>query len=445
MLIAIYDGLHYLDLADSFRDVAWTATYSFPYDDPILGCLSHFRRICGKFGVQLDSVVTWAERNIDWQQGEQGPFLFVISGFPCSLPNDRVLELVQRGSNLFILPPPLQLIMKANESFQDKHQRFLEELSARLGFGLEQGSERDYNQGKIFYFNDEQVNDLLMEPGPFGGFRESEKTAKERQIESFVERIVTFKTVHIDCQVRSLPTCWPLDEALVIEIDLIHRGTVEVRSATVTIEPTSGFEPLSSMVIQATDLRPHSRRLLTAVVVPRAKGQYSNPVSIRVSADGTDRAVYLPESQIEILCNLSDLLRSSRPTSVDLASALPKFEDIFQSITTASTLLELLRIDSDAVVAKVRKIGEHLCKSIARKQLRNYDSTWTFVVIIKQLFDAGVLNFKAKGYIEMIRIFGNMASHSGDITTTNFNHEDAVVICYALVLFLKEVTDANLL
>jgi hypothetical protein len=229
----------------------------------------------------------------------------------------------------------------------------------------------------------------------------------------------------------------------VLEIDLIHRGTVEVRSATVTVEPTSGFEPLSTMVIQATELGPHSRRSLAALVVPRAKGQYSNPVSIRVAADGTDRAVYLPESQIEILSNLPELLRSSRPASVDLASALPRFEARFQPIATASTLLELLRIDPDAVVAKVRRIGEHLCKSIARKQLRNYDSTWAFAVITKQLFDAGVLNSKAKGYIDTIRIFGNMAAHAGDIATTSFDHDDAVAICYTLVLFLKEVTDAN--
>lgn len=246
MLIAIYDGLHFLDLANSFRHVAWTATYGSPFESPLLGCLSHFRRISRNLGVQLDHVKIWIQRNVDWQQGEQHPFLFVISGFPQSLPIDHVLELVQRGSNLLLLPPPWQIVVNANESFLDKHQRFLEELSIRLGFGLEQGSESEYGQGTIFYLQDEQVNDFLMEPGPFGELRESERKMKEQQIEACVKRIATLKIPYVDCQVRSLPASWPLNEALVLEIDLIHRSILEVREVTVTIELISGFEPLSN-------------------------------------------------------------------------------------------------------------------------------------------------------------------------------------------------------
>lgn len=55
------------------------------------------------------------------------------------------------------------------------------------------------------------------------------------------------------------------------------------------------------------------------------------------------------------------------------------------------------------------------------------------------------MNPKAKGYIDTIQVFGNMASHADERSTTNFDREDALGVCYALVLFLKEVTEANLI
>ncbi|MEL6162500.1 MAG: DUF4145 domain-containing protein, partial [Cyanobacteria bacterium J06628_3] len=121
-----------------------------------------------------------------------------------------------------------------------------------------------------------------------------------------------------------------------------------------------------------------------------------------------------------------------------------KYNSILKPVTTASNIIELLNVDPDAVVVKVRKVGEYICKSIAREKLQAYNSRWTFNDTIKKLFYASILNYKAKGYIETIRQFGNIAAHADD-ANTDVNHEDAVVICYALVLFIKEVTDANLI
>lgn len=447
MLISIYSGFHFLDIGDSFRHVAWAATYygNEAFEDPLGGCLSHFRQICSKFSVQLDYVGVWKKRNVDWQVPEHSPYLFVASGHLPDPDISQVLSSVRNGSNLVVLSPPWQLVTNPVESFSAIHERFLESLNSQLGFALQETGEEEYGEGRIFYINDNQINDLLMEPGPFGGGTESERETKEQKIKLLIERIATFKVSCIDCQVRSIPACWPQDEALVIEMELIQRGSQAVKEVTVTVEVPSSFEPLSTLVIEVQELRLNNKRSLVTVVVPRSQGIYSNPVTIRLTTQGKERQIFLPENQIEIISNLPELLRSSRPANVDLALVLPKYEAKLQPLATASTLIELLNIDPDAVVAKVRKIGEHLCKSICHKHLPNYKKNWTFAVITKQLFDAQVLNSKAKGYIDTIRVFGNMASHSDETNTTNFDREDALGVCYALVLFLKEVTEANLI
>ena len=448
MLIAVYDGYHSLDLESLFRNVAWTSLYygGASIGDPLVSSLSHFKKICSELGIELDYVHSWNQWNRDWTSSKQDPYLFVISGNP-SLEVHQILNLVKSGSNLVIIPPPMQLVENVSRgSLSDFHKCFLESLEKQLDVSLEELGERDFGRGRIFYISsDDKINDLALEPGPFGGFKESEKQAKQERIRLLIKRITTFKVPCVNCQVRSVPSCWPQDKSLVIEIELIQRSSYVIEEAIVTVEMPPSFEPLSTTEIQLKDLRPNSKRSLAVLVVPRCKGIYHNPLNILVAFQKEERQIFLPETKIEIIGNLPELLRSSRPTTVDLASTLPKYELKLQPVTTASNLIDLLNVDPDAVVAKVRRVGEHICKSIARQHLQSYIPRWTFADTTKKLFDASILNPKAKGYIDTIRIFGNMAAHADDADIASFDREDALAVCYTLVLFLKEVTEANLI
>lgn len=448
MLIAVYDGYHSLDLDNLFRNVAWTSLYygGTSIDDPLVSSLSHFKRICGELSIQLDSVHCWNQWNQDWVSLEYSPYLLIISGSSSYLEVHQILELVEKGSNLLIISPPVLIVENiSEESLSSSHNYFLECLEKHLCVSLKEIEETDYGKGKVFYIDDaNQINDLLLEPGPFGVCKDLEKEVKEEKIRSLIKRITTFNVPCFDYQVRSVPACWVQDTPLVIEIELTQRSFNSVEEVIVTVEIPNSFEPLSTTEIQLKNIKSNLSRSVVVLVAPRSKGIYHNPISINIVWRGVKQHIFLPESQIEIIGNLPELLRASPPVSIDISSALPKYNSILKPVTTASNIIELLNVDPDAVVVKVRKVGEYICKSIAREKLQAYNSRWTFNDTIKKLFYASILNYKAKGYIETIRQFGNIAAHADD-ANTDVNHEDAVVICYALVLFIKEVTDANLI
>ena len=447
MLIAAYDGDHSLDLENLFRKVAWTSLYygGSSIDDPLLSSLSHFKRICNDLGIQLDYVPYWNKWYRDWILPKHSPYLLIISG-SSSLEINQILELVENGSNLLIISPPMLLVENISEgSRSDFHKYFLESLQKQLDVSIKEVREKDFGKGRIFYINGDEINDLFLEPGPFGGCKESDKEAKQENIRSLIKRITTFKVPCISFQVRSVPNYWPQDKSLVIEIELFQRSSCVIEEVIVTVEIPPSFEPLSTTEIQLQNLLPNSKRSLAILVVPRSRGIYHNPLNIRVKYQKEERQMFLPESKIEIIGNLPDLLRASRSTNVDLASTLPKYEEKFQPVATASNIIDLLNVDPDAVVTKVRRIGEHICKSIARQNLNSYNPRWTFADTTRKLFEASIFNPKTKGYIDTIRIFGNMAAHADNENITSFNHEDALSVCYALVLFLKEVTEANLI
>jgi len=208
VLIAIYDGLHFLDLDHIFRNVAWSTLYfgGESIEDPIVGSLSHFKRICHKLDIQLESIYFWNKLDKNWLSSGCEPYLFVVSGSSSEV--DKILTFVENGSNLLVIPPPLQMVSKAGESFSDLHSHFLKSLDSHLGCHIKENQEKEFGKGRVFYIpNANQVNDLLIEPGPFGGFNESERKEKERKIELLIQQVATFNVPCVDCQVRSVPAC----------------------------------------------------------------------------------------------------------------------------------------------------------------------------------------------------------------------------------------------
>lgn len=143
--------------------------------------------------------------------------------------------------------------------------------------------------------------------------------------------------------------------------------------------------------------------------------------------------------------NLQNLLRVSKPIHVDVSRSLFLYERYFQSIASSSSLFQLLDIDPDAVVAKVRRIGEHIAKLIVRRSTENPDPDWSFAAVTRKLYDQRIISAKAKGYIDTIRVLGNIASHASDFGQVKFSREDALVVLQALLLFIQEAKEINLL
>lgn len=448
MIMGYYEGLHFLNLLDSFRHVAWLSQYTVEtLDDPVLECISHFKQRCFSKNVRLENSKVWLRENFNWQDvtKEYGPFIFVISGYSEELSFNKIFKWVEEGSNLVLLYSTYLY-----SQYEQKYQEILNTLSiSSIEFGEYSKEQKDMRQGqgRIIFIHNDDINDCNVEGGPFGLGTDSEKKIVEafKKMDNVIDNISTFSIPCVDCVIRSVPESWPKDEALVIEIEIKNRSFIDINSVYVDILLADELEPISNTTIELNNFKAGTSNSVTILVVPRTKDVITNPVNVKVEHDGITRLIYLPSSQINVLDNLQNLLRSSKPTQIDLSKALPQYEAYFQAVASPTVILQLLDIDPDAVVAKIRRIGEYISKLIAQKYINNFNETWKFAMITSELYKQRVIKAKAKGYIDTIRVFGNLASHANISGSTTFSHEDALVVCHALVLFLKEVTENHIL
>ena len=450
MILGYYEGLHFLDLLSSFQNTAWSALYgAYPQDDPLFTCLSNFKSQCCSKGIQLEYSSAWIKGEGKWKNAwiaskeKQIPCLFVIAGESKNLPFDEILKRVEVGSNLVILYSHY-----SHPLYKEEYKTLYETLKITEELLVEYAKLQkvdSYGKGKIFYVDsDNEISDGKIERGPFGGRSEIEVATTQERLKEVVDKISFFSVSHIDCHVRSIPATWSQDESLIVEIEVENKSDNEVASALIEITFLPEFEPISNTVIQLDNLKARGKRSITALVIPRVKGKFDSPVQISVTHSKVSYSVLLPNIQIQILDNLQNLLRASKPLQIDIALSLPKYEQHLKPVVTPEVILQLLDVDPDSVVSKVRRIGENISKAIARKNIRRFDHSWSFASVTKELHDQHIISSKAKGYIDTIRIFGNMASHTDDTRTVSFTHEDALVVLHALLLFLKETTEANL-
>ena len=447
VLIGYYEGLHFMDLLSSFRHVAWSCQYSVgTQDDPILDCISHFKSRCYDKGIRLEQPSFWMKKGMDYRQiiKNYGPILFVISGHSKELSLTEILDCVNEGSNLAIIYSPYLY-----SAYEKNCCKLLSTLNISKETLESYSNERRvicYGKGRIIYIHSDDVNDCNIESGPFGGNpSEDKKNEAKRKFDDIIESISTFAVPYIDCTIRSIPTSWPRDETLVIEVELRNKSLVNIDLVSVEMSFVYDFEPLSNTNFQLENFKAGTTRSATSIVIPRKKGVITNPVRIYISYNNFSGSIYLLQSRINILDNLHSLLRSSKPAQMDLPTMLSKYEHYLEPVVTKQVILQLLEIDPDSVIAKMRRAGELIAKNIARKHIKGFKDFWNFATITRELYEQRIISAKSKGYIDTIRILGNIASHANDLDKIIFNRDDAFVICHALILFLKETVEANLL
>jgi len=411
-------------------------------DDPVYGAIGEFRKRLLNRGIRLAYFSEWKSFNVKTLEDVENylPVLFVISGETKIFSPERILEFVNKGCNLLMPYTSLGLHDSYNQSrlnmftalglSQDEIARnAMDEKIIQHGFG------------KIIFINTDPIADVHFDVGPMNQPTEQETQEATLRIASIIDKIALFNVPCVDANIKSYPSSWPVDNEMVIELEVNNLSDFLLSSVIVDIDVADGLEPLSNLLIK-TNLQSQETRTLPVVVVPRNKGLMNNPITIAITYEGRTRKVYLNPSNINILDNLHSQLRSSKPLAVDLTTELPRFEEYLKPIVSSATIASLLDVDPGSVVQKARQIGESICISIASKHVRNYKKDWDFSTITRRLYENKLISSKAKGYIDTIRILGNLASHpSGN----SFEQSDAVMICHALVLFLSEASDNNLL
>lgn len=442
MILGYYAGYLETDLDKSFRYVAWGSQYSgWIQFDPIFGCISHFLKHTQLNGIWIQTPYVRFSEKYDWNQllTRQVPYIFVLGGEAGELELEQIIEHVAKnGSNLVFLFSNDIWTRAREHSEGPAVERFFNgfyRLVQLTPTDVSHGHTVNFGNGKIFFIDAEKISDALVEPGPFEAWSVEKTLSGVSALDEIIKRISIFSGPYLDCRVRGIPATWPRDESIIFEVEIRNNSATMIEDIVINLSLHPGLEPMSLINLQLDKLKPNSARTVTCLVVPRGRGRITDPIAVELEYNGHKRHVHLEPIELEVLDPLPKLLRTSKPYSVDLHTVLSAYEPYFEPVVSADTLLNLISVDPGAVVQKARQVGEYIARKIASIHLGDYKEKWDFATVSSELYKCGEITAKSKGYIDTVRIIGNLASHPSG---TSFVQEDAITVCQALVLFLDE-------
>jgi len=104
----------------------------------------------------------------------------------------------------------------------------------------------------------------------------------------------------------------------------------------------------------------------------------------------------------------------------------------------------LIEIDPRAAVMKARYVAEKIAKRICEKADIS-TQRMTFEKICRLIACKNLLSKKGVGYLNTVRIIGNLAAHAEQEEKIKFREEDALIVGQAIIEILKEVFNKSLI
>jgi hypothetical protein len=441
MIIGYYNGWNVLTVEDSFKITAWESIYSSFADDPLFLSISNFVKICKNYNINVDYPTKHGLLSSDNLSPAKTPVVILISGYTEN--GEKLIDLLKKGANLLYIKPEFGIVIRQEQ--QIKFNDFEEWLLKSIGLDKDKLEfSNSIQDGRFFHVTANQINDYQIEDGPFGKVEQSVVETKIQAIRTIAEEISRFSIPLIDLNVESIPSTFPLYEPFLIDFSFRNVSDFELKSIVLEFQLPKSFEPITSTYWEMANLRSYAKENILVYCKPTQKGEISEIIKIEVVINGNKRIELKIPLKIKVIDNFGFILRKSIPHNIDTKKLIEKYHTYFNGIIDQDSFLKLIEIDPEGVVAKVRKISEHLSKKIAKNKLENFNHRWRFSELIKRLFDSKVINNKIRSYLETIRIFGNIAAHSDLEDPVEFSHEDSIVISNALLMFIQECLNNNL-
>lgn len=113
-------------------------------------------------------------------------------------------------------------------------------------------------------------------------------------------------------------------------------------------------------------------------------------------------------------------------------------------LTELEMLEQLMRVDPESAMIKIRKVAEKISKRICvsenlPSQITNFDD------LCRIIANNQILSKKAVRYLNDIRIKGNISAHSHDRNDEKFTDNDVMVVINALFAVVEEARDKKLM
>lgn len=441
MIKAYYEGYSYLNIIEAYRTIAIEATIGqHPGTDPLLNSLTNFKNLCEKNHTKITNLSNLDISNLDV---EIEPTIFIISGYSEKI--DKILMHVKKGANLVFINYKSTYISKSH--IEENIKRTKEIISSSLKEDILDSRDFIYGDGRIFILEESEINDYDIEENFFVNSNsievENKKNIKIKQIEKIISRISLFHKSFISVNIISSVITQPLNESFFLEIEVKNISNKNIEDFSIELIYPDELYSLSNIFFDKKFIKSSSKFKIQQLVIPLVKGNINTLINIK-NHNVVNKKISIP-FEITVLDSYRDIIKENIIKNDNIENFLNEYEDLFKPPFNGKAFNDLLLADPETLVIKIRKISESIIMSLVNKYIQSSVKNLTFASAIFELHKAKIIDDKMNGFINTVRLLGNIAAHSNFDSNTTFNEKDAIAIANAFVSFVYDCVNKEIL
>jgi hypothetical protein len=282
---------------------------------------------------------------------------------------NKVWKYLNRGENVIALYPKEQLTLhstKDKEDFEEIESMFTTLDSSLIEFFSKAslGGDRNHiwwkvietnTRGKLIITQDSFLSDGYF----FKGYGKSE--INQVEIDGITEEFRRFKYNLVDVNLQEESLTWICNEPIEYILTLTNHGPL-IDDFTFTVNINEDFEPLSTLEFKIKNFPSLGRRSIAIKCIPRVIGKFDNI--------------------IEVNSNIAEINLNTKPCIVIKPNSYQKEKDLlltddkglsylineyekFGEVSRVVKIRELMRIDIDSSLNKLRSMAEEMYPPIA--------------------------------------------------------------------------------
>ena len=357
-------------------------------------------------------------------------------GLVCSRLNnvDNIVKFLRKGGNVLLLRPTNLLnpfYPESRNNLAEEAFKFYEGLITKLGIN----PQIDKEIFQKFSFNGKLI---VVD----GNFLTDWGTRNENYVEKINEILTEF--LRFNVPVASLgqindQMVVPLNTSVYTEWTLRYCGP-DGGQIEIEIEVDPSIEPESPTVLTYSDLQYGATRTIGFWFTPRSVGIFKNAISIKTKGPFSQHL----SMSLTVFSGYKEKLKGQSIAKSILLNELWKVSDKISEINDLDKFASLIEVDPRAAVMKARYIAEKISKRICRKA-KIPTRNMTFEQICRLIANRNLLSKKGIGYLNTVRIIGNLAAHAEQEEKIQFKEEDALIVGQAIIEILNEVLNRDLI
>ena len=456
----LYKGFYFSKLADSYTDYgAWseslTGAGGLPSDESIelfLDTLTanaieitdmtqrvphiHLRHLYEKYSAKRS-----AQRSgkADYQEYDG----FILTEFDSKDEVEQTISLVHQGRTLIFINfnPQYPIRRPANEcndyffrAVELSKEVFAQELHVkRIGFG------------KMLFVDGSRLSDNALDT--WNDQNSTQKKCPSPVVESILAELHDFSIPYLTASVLSAPPkAWLTNEVLLLSVRLSNVG-INAQSVSIRLRINDNIEPLSATEIYFSTVGHAETKDVNFMIKCLRPGEYERYLFWEMTYKFGQHQF---TRSLPIYCETnfispSAAVRGSEP-SADKQAILERyisFHGRFGEFNGFQNLLDLIEVDPSSTILKSRTLLEKVVNKLFKDKVGPVQGL-DLESKIRRLRGKGLLDNKTSGWMNTVRILGNITAHPGD-EPIQANRDDALVVVNIFLNVIDELFSKRLL